>query len=92
MTRADPSAEAADRIARVLEFERRWWGVATGRKETRIRREFGWSPARYYQVLNALLDDDVAVRYDPVLVGRLREVRATRAELRRRRRPGTGAA
>ncbi|KQV26218.1 MULTISPECIES: DUF3263 domain-containing protein [unclassified Microcella] len=82
----------ADRIASVLEFERRWWGAASGRKEVRIRQEFGWSPARYYQVLNALLDEEAAVRYDPVLVGRLREVRATRAELRRTRRPGTGAA
>lgn len=83
---------AAQRIARVLEFERRSWGSANGRKETRIRKEFGWSPARYYQVLNALLDDDDAVRYDPVLVGRLREVRTARAELRRTRRPGTGVA
>lgn len=92
MTPAEPAIETdVERIARVLEFERRWWGVGGGRKETRIRLEFGWSPARYYQVLNALLDDDVAVRYDPVLVGRLREVRTTRAEERRTRRSRTGA-
>ncbi len=79
-------------LERVLEFERRWWGSTTGRKEARIRREFDWSPARYYQVLNALLDEEAALRYDPVLVGRLREVRTARAELRRTRRPGAGAA
>ena len=79
-------------LERVLEFERRWWGSATGRKEARIRREFDWSPARYYQVLNALLDEEAALRYDPVLVGRLREVRTARAEVRRTRRPGAGAA
>jgi hypothetical protein len=78
------------RVARVLEFERSFWGSSTGRKETRIRREFGWSPARYYQVLNALLAEDDAVRYDPVLVGRLREVHETRANRRRTRRPSAG--
>jgi hypothetical protein len=81
-----------ERVARVLEFERTYWGSATGRKEVHIRQEFGWSPARYYQVLNALLADNDAMRYDPVLVGRLREVRDSRAERRRTRRPGSGAA
>lgn len=91
-TEIEPDADRLERLARVLEFERRAWGAATGRKEVRIRQEFGWSPARYYQVLNALLDEEAALRYDPVLVGRLREVRETRAELRRTRRPGAGAA
>ena len=81
-----------ERPSRVLEFERGWWGVAGGRKEARIRAEFGWSAARYYQVLNALLDTEAALRYDPVLVGRLREVRADRAEARRTRRPGSPSA
>lgn len=85
-------AASEERLGAVLEFERQWWGAAGGRKESRIRAEFGWSAARYYQVLNALLDTDAALRYDPVLVGRLREVRAQRAEVRRTRRPGAGAA
>lgn len=75
-----------DRAQRVLEFERQWWGHS-GAKEQRIRAEFGWTAARYYQVLNAVIDTAVAVRYDPVLVGRLREVRDDRAERRRTRRP-----
>ena len=81
-----------DRAQRVLEFERVWWGHSVA-KEQSIRREFGWSTARYYQVLNAVIDTEVAVRYDPVFVGRLRAVRDDRAQQRRTRRPGvTGAA
>ncbi len=81
-----------DRARRVLEFERDWWGHS-GAKEQSIRREFGWTSARYYQVLNAVIDTDVAVRYDPVFVGRLRAVRDDRAQQRRTRRSGmTGAA
>lgn len=94
-------ATASDRVgndtieqrqSRVLEFERDWWGAGGGRKEARIRAEFGWSAARYYQVLNALVDTEAALRYDPVLVGRLREVRAVRTEARRTRRPGPSSA
>lgn len=84
----DAPADALDeRAQRVLEFERAWWGHS-GAKELGIRREFGWSAARYYQVLNAVIDTEVAVRYDPVLVGRLRAVRDERAQRRRTRRAG----
>ncbi len=76
-----------ERAQRVLEFERAWWGHS-GAKELRIRSEFGWTAARYYQVLNAVIDTEVAVRYDPVLVGRLLEVRDDRAQRRRTRRAG----
>ncbi|MGY6497350.1 MAG: DUF3263 domain-containing protein [Microcella sp.] len=73
------------RARRVLDFEREWWGHSAA-KERRIRAEFGWSPARYYQVLNAVIDDAAAHAYDPMLVGRLHEVRDARAEQRRTRR------
>ena len=76
-----------DRARRVLEFERDWWGHS-GAKEQNIRREFGWTAARYYQVLDAVIDTEVAVRYDPVFVGRLRVVRDDRAQQRRTRRTG----
>ncbi|WP_146777746.1 DUF3263 domain-containing protein, partial [Streptomyces griseus] len=33
------------------------------------------SPVRYYQLLNALIDDERALREDPVTVNRLRRVR-----------------
>jgi len=86
-----PAALLAEQARVVLEFERGHWGHS-GAKEVRIRSTFGWSPARYYQVLNAVIDTDVAVRYDPVLVGRLREVRDQRATQRRTRRPAADGA
>jgi len=88
----DARSDALDEPARrVLEFERDWWGHS-GAKELRIRHDFGWSAARYYQVLNAVIDTDVAARYDPVLVGRLREVRQQRSQQRRTRRTSTTGA
>lgn len=83
----DAHTESLDeRAKRVLEFERQWWGHS-GVKERHIRAEFGWTPARYYQVLNAVIDTDVAMRYDPVLVGQLLTVRVERARRRRAGRP-----
>lgn len=82
-----PLDAPAERAHSVLEFERAWWGHS-GAKELSIRHEFGWTPARYYQILNAVIDTEGALRYDPVLVGRLRDVRESRAERRRTLRPG----
>jgi hypothetical protein len=65
----------------ILAFERRWWRHA-GAKEQAIRDLFGVSSTRYYQMLNALLDDPAALAHDPVLVKRLRRLRATRARAR----------
>jgi hypothetical protein len=65
----------------ILAFERQWWKHA-GSKEQGIRDLFGVSSTRYYQMLNALLDDPAALAYDPVLVKRLRRLRATRARAR----------
>ena len=61
----------------ILAFERRWWRFA-GAKEEAIRRELGLSPTAYYQLLSQLLDDPVAIQAEPVLVDRLRRLRATR--------------
>ena len=72
-----------DRDREILAFEARWWKHA-GAKEQAIRDTFGISSTRYYQLLNALLDKPGAVAHDPVLVGRLRRLRATRARTRRR--------
>jgi hypothetical protein len=66
-----------ERAERILAFERRWWKHA-GAKEQAIRDTFGLSATRYYQVLNGLLDDPAALEHDPVLVGRLRRLRASR--------------
>lgn len=61
----------------VLAMERRSW-PGPGAKERAIREQLGLSPVRYYQLLNALLDDESALAHDPVTVNRLRRVRATR--------------
>lgn len=74
---SDREAPLTDREERILAFERRWWRHA-GSKEQAIRDTFGISATRYYQVLNGLLDNPAALAHDPVLVGRLRRLRATR--------------
>lgn len=66
---------------RVLEFEREW-GARPGAKSSAIRAEFGVAPARYYQMLSAVLDSPTALRHDPLLVRRLQRVRDARAASR----------
>ena len=61
----------------MLAFERQWWRRA-GAKDTAIRARFGVPPTRYYQALNALVDRPDAWAADPLVVGRLRRVRAAR--------------
>jgi hypothetical protein len=75
----------SERDQRLLEFERQWWRYA-GAKEQAIRDLFDMSATRYYQVLNGLLDDPAALAYDPMLVKRLRRMRAARQQARSARR------
>ncbi|NLF06302.1 MAG: DUF3263 domain-containing protein [Actinomycetales bacterium] len=77
----------SERDQNVLAFERQWWKYA-GAKEQAIRELFDLSPARYYQVLNALLDDPAALAHDPMLVKRLRRMRSERQRNRTARRLG----
>jgi hypothetical protein len=70
-----------ERSRAILEFERSWWRLP-GTKRRAIRARFRFSPARYYQLLNRLLDSPAALAHDPLLVRRLRRVRATRRRLR----------
>lgn len=49
-----------------------------GAKEQAVRDELDLSATRYFQLLNALLDDPEALAAEPVLVGRLRRLRAER--------------
>ncbi|MFD7134031.1 DUF3263 domain-containing protein [Streptomyces sp. NPDC059894] len=75
-----PEAELGARERDILALERRGFS-APGAKERAIREELDLSPVRYYQLLNALLDDPRALAHDPVTVNRLRRVReARRAE------------
>jgi hypothetical protein len=71
----------------ILAFERQWWKYA-GAKEQAIRELFDMSATRYYQVLNALIDTPQALAADPMLVKRLRRLRATRQRQRSARRLG----
>ncbi len=77
----------SDRDRAILEFERQWWKYA-GAKEQAIRDLFEMSATRYYQVLNTLLDNPAALEADPMLVKRLRRMRAARQRARSARRLG----
>jgi Protein of unknown function (DUF3263) len=84
----DPEAPPAPagltrREHEMLVFERQWWRQA-GAKDTAIRTRFEMPPTRYYQALNALVDRPAALAADPLVVARLRRLRAAR---HRRRSP-----
>src|SRR5689334_7744713 len=81
------TGELSERDSAILEFERQWWKYA-GAKEQAIRDLFDMSATRYYQVLNALLDRPEALAADPMLVKRLRRLRASRQRARSARRLG----
>jgi hypothetical protein len=83
----DAAAGLSERDREVLDFERQWWKYA-GAKETEIRESFDMSATRYYQVLNALIDRPEALVEDPLLVRRLRRMRAERQRARSARRLG----
>jgi hypothetical protein len=87
---SDPDA-VVDGLTRrdreILAFERQWWKYA-GAKEQAVRELFDMSATRYYQVLNALIDSPAALAADPMLVKRLRRLRASRQRQRSARRLG----
>ncbi len=66
---------------RILAFERRGWR-SPGAKEQSIADILGMPSTRYYQLLNELIDRPEAMRFDPVLVKRLRAQRARRQRMR----------
>lgn len=79
-----------ERTRRILDFEREWWRYA-GAKEQAVREHFDLSPTRYYQLLNRVIDDEAALTYDPMLVKRLRRLRAARQRQRAEKRLGATA-
>lgn len=87
----DPHELGADGLTRrereILNFERQWWKYA-GSKEDAIKELFSLSATRYYQVLGALVDRPEALAADPMLVKRLRRLRASRQKARAARRLG----
>ena len=84
---SDAASALTERDRRVLEFERQWWKYA-GAKEQAIRDLFDMSSTRYYQILNSLIDTPEALAADPMLVKRLRRMRAARQRVRSARRLG----
>ena len=88
----DPPARSGGLTRReheMLAFERQWWR-RPGAKETAIRDRFGLAPTRYYQALNALVDRPAALEADPLLVRRLRRLRAARGQRRSSQFLGNG--
>jgi len=81
LAEAEEPAELDPRSQQILTFEKRWWRQA-GSKEQAIHDTFGLSATRYYQLLNALLDNPLALAYDPIVVRRLRRLRASRSRRR----------
>jgi hypothetical protein len=76
-TPAGPPAGLTELQASVLRFEQRTWRYRAAKDEA-IRAELGLSPTRYYQLLNALVESPAALAAEPVLVGRLARLRASR--------------
>ena len=66
---------------RILDFEASWWRYA-GAKEAAIKELFELSAARYYQLLNDLIDRDDALAASPMLIKRLRRLREARMNTR----------
>lgn len=83
----DEVAGLSAREQKMLDLERQWWKYA-GAKEQAIRELFDLSATHYYQVLNALIDTEAALAYDPMLVKRLRRLRTSRQQARSARRLG----
>ena len=70
-----------ERDRAILDFEASWW-IVPGPKEEAIKARFGLSAGRYYGIVAALTDSSEAEAYDPLLVRRLRRVRARRRRVR----------
>ena len=65
----------------ILDFERSWWKHA-GVKEQAIKERFDMSATRYYQLLSELLESSAAMAHDPILIKRLKRLRAYRQKQR----------
>jgi hypothetical protein len=81
------SGGLSSRDEQLLAFERQWWRYP-GAKESAIKEMFDLTPARYYQLLNDLLDRPAAMHFDPMLIKRLRRMRESRQRARSARRLG----
>ncbi|MEV5414029.1 DUF3263 domain-containing protein [Thermopolyspora sp. NPDC052614] len=89
--RSEPSGptskELSERERLLLVFERQWFRYA-GAKEQAIKETFDISATRYYQLLGELIERPEAMAFDPMLVKRLRRLRAARQRERAVRKLG----
>ena len=81
MSSSPPPQPLDDRARAILDFERESWMLPIA-KHRAIRETFGFSPARYHQLLNRIVSSPEALEYDPMLVRRLRRVREARRQRR----------
>ncbi len=79
--------ELSERERLLLVFERQWFRYA-GAKEQAIKETFDISATRYYQLLGELIERPEAMAFDPMLVKRLRRLRAARQRERAVRKLG----
>lgn len=69
----------------VLSSEAATWPFA-GHKESHVRKHLDVTMVRYTQILNALIDTELALQVDAVTTNRLRHLRAARQRSRSARR------
>src|SRR5437588_12501285 len=82
-----PWMALSDRERAILDFERSWW-LEPGPKEAAIQQRLQLSSTSYYRALGDLMDSDDALAYDPLVVRRLRRLRARRRARDERRSSG----
>ncbi len=81
LANVDVAVGLSERDRAILEFERSWW-TAEASKEEEIQSRFNLTTARYYQILNHIIDQPAALDVDPLLVKRLRRLRSSRQRAR----------
>ena len=74
----------SDRDRMILAFEAQRPGHSSAKEEA-IRAELQLTPARYYQLLDRVIDTEPALVQDPLLVRRLRRIREAAARRRAER-------
>lgn len=77
----------SDLDRRILTLAGQWFRYE-GHREGVMLAEFDMSPTAFWRRVNALIDDPAALAEYPVLVNRLRRLRASRLTARSLRRVG----
>lgn len=72
-----------DQDKAILDFEKRNYKYE-GQKTSAAKEELGLTGPQYFQRLNDLIDHPGALEHSPVIVNRLRRMRAKRIEVRNR--------